>query len=153
MTNSKKAKGFNIKDIFGIGEDGFSFDKLKDQIGVDIPDMGDISSQFADMTPVMDMSDSDFNFDNLNAASNLPESLDANTSYTRESAEDVNGIREDSQNRVVDSIASLGEKITNMAEQIMRIKVQLDTGVLVGEMVDPLDAALGAKAAARNRGA
>ena len=115
--------------------------------------MGDISSQFADMTPVMDMSDSDFNFDNLNAASNLSESLDTNTSYTRESAEDVNGIREDSQNRVVDSIASLGEKITNMAEQIMRIKVQLDTGVLVGEMVDPLDAALGAKAAARNRGA
>lgn len=149
----KKAKGLNIKDIFGIGEDGFSFDKLKEQIGVDIPDMGDISSQFADMTPVMDMSDSDFNFDNLNAASNLPESLDTNTSYTRESAEDVNGIREDSQNRVVDSIASLGEKITNMAEQIMRIKVQLDTGVLVGEMVDPLDAALGAKAAARNRGA
>ena len=42
--------------------------------------------------------------------------------------------------------------MADMAEQMKRMRVVLDTGTLVGEMADPMDAALGRKQAYKGRG-
>lgn len=53
---------------------------------------------------------------------------------------------------VIQELRSLRGEMAAMGEQMARMRVVLDTGVLVGEMADPMDAALGRKQAYRGRG-
>ena len=53
---------------------------------------------------------------------------------------------------VVRELRSLRSDMADMAEQMKRMRVVLDTGTLVGEMADPMDAALGRKQAYKGRG-
>ena len=53
---------------------------------------------------------------------------------------------------VVQELRSLRSEMAEMTARLERMQVVLDTGTLVGEMADPLDAALGQKQAFRGRG-
>ena len=53
---------------------------------------------------------------------------------------------------VVQELRSLRSDMVEMTEQIKRMQIVLDTGTLVGEMAEPMDAALGRKMAYRGRG-
>lgn len=53
---------------------------------------------------------------------------------------------------VVQELRSLRSEMAEMTARLERMQVVLDTGALVGEMADPLDAALGQKQAFRGRG-
>lgn len=53
---------------------------------------------------------------------------------------------------VVEQLRSLRSEMADMTVRLERMRVVLDTGVLVGEMADPMDAALGRKQVYRGRG-
>lgn len=53
---------------------------------------------------------------------------------------------------VVQELRSLRSEMAEMTARLERMQIVLDTGTLVGEMADPLDAALGQKQAFRGRG-
>lgn len=53
---------------------------------------------------------------------------------------------------VVQELRSLRSEMADMTSRIERMQVVLDTGTLIGEMTNPLDAALGQKQAYRGRG-
>lgn len=54
---------------------------------------------------------------------------------------------------VISELRSLRGEMNNMTERIERLRIVLNTGTLVGELVDPMDTALGQKAALKGRGA
>lgn len=53
---------------------------------------------------------------------------------------------------VVTAISQLREDVTNLTARISTLQVVMDTGTLVGELVNPMDAALGQKMAYNGRG-
>ncbi len=53
---------------------------------------------------------------------------------------------------VVQELRSLRSEMADMTARLERMRVVLDTGTLVGEMADPMDAALGRKQVYRGRG-
>ena len=53
---------------------------------------------------------------------------------------------------VVAELKSLRGEMAAMAEKMERMRVVLDTGTLVGEMVGPMDTALGQRATYKGRG-
>ena len=53
---------------------------------------------------------------------------------------------------VVQELRSLRSEMAEMTARMERMQVVLDTGTLVGQMADPLDAALGQKQTFRGRG-
>lgn len=75
------------------------------------------------------------------AASNIPHST---TTETNQNGTDLSG--------VYSRMAELGEKITEMSEQIAKMKVVLDTGAIAGAVTDQVDARIGAKAFYAGRG-
>ncbi len=54
---------------------------------------------------------------------------------------------------VISELRSLRGEMNTMTERIERLRVVLNTGTLVGELIDPIDTALGQKAALKGRGA
>ena len=53
---------------------------------------------------------------------------------------------------VVSELRSLRGEMASMLDRMERLRVVLNTGTLVGELVEPMDAALGQKATQRGRG-
>lgn len=53
---------------------------------------------------------------------------------------------------VISELRSLRGEMNRMTERIEKLRVVMNTGALVGELVDPMDAALGQKAMLRGRG-
>lgn len=152
---AKKTFDENKGGLFNM--DGIA-DKVKEQMG-DIGgalDMSSLGADFGSITPVMDTSSFGMNkdsiFGDMKGSMDMGMNIDENMTYTKDISSNVQTISDDSAERITASINSLGNRIAEMAEEIKRLKVQMDTGALVGELVDPMDEALGAKAAARNRG-
>ena len=81
----------------------------------------------------------------LGLATSAKISMDSNLSKLQ------NGISVDNRN-VVSSVEALREDVNSLKEVVGKLNVVLDTGTLVGAMVNPMDAALGRKMALSRRG-
>lgn len=164
-------------DGFGIGfEDGAeNVEKLSDQAANDI--LNRMKANIAAITngwseenayqpvirPVFDMEAINQGFtdiqswfansEGLNLNGNLsrltPTTRDDNDASTQQIINAINGINNDD---VVREISSLRDDISNLQSAITSMQVVLNTGTLVGQLVEPIDKALGSKALYNSRG-
>ena len=107
------------------------------------------------ITPVMDLSQIQ------NGAYAMGNLLDSYDNYSIRAAVAANynpytyqdgTLKVDSKSQMAESIASLENKFDQMLYKLGQIRVVLDSGTLVGELVDPMDEALGRKAVYVGRG-
>lgn len=107
------------------------------------------------ITPVIDLSQIQ------NGAYQMGNLLDTYDNYTMRAAVAANynpyvypngTLKVDTRSQMADSIANLENKFDEMLYKLGKIRVVLDSGTLVGELVDPMDEALGRKAVYVGRG-
>ena len=107
------------------------------------------------ITPVMDLSQIQ------NGAYQMGNLLDTYDNYTMRAAVAANynpyvypngTLKVDTRSQMADSISNLENKFDEMLYKLGQIRVVLDSGTLVGELVDPMDEALGRKAVYVGRG-
>ena len=107
------------------------------------------------ITPVMDLSQIQ------NGMYTMGNLLNTYDNYTMQAAVAANynpytyqdgTIKVDTETQMADSIATLENKFDEMLYKLGKIRVVLDSGTLVGELVDPMDEALGRKAVYVGRG-
>lgn len=122
--------------------------------------MNNIDSMLSDnynptITPVMDLTQIQ------NGTYAMGNMLDSYDNYTMRAAVAANynpyvypngSLKIDTGSKMADSIASLESKFDDMLDKLGRIRMVLDSGTLVGELVDPMDEALGRKAVYVGRG-
>lgn len=163
-------------DGFGIGfEDGAeNVEKLSDQAANDI--LNQMKANIAAITngwsednayqpvirPVFDMEalntgyndiQSWFaNSEGLNLNGNLSRLTPTNTDDSTSNQQIVDAINRINNDDVVREIGALRDDISQLQTAITNMQVVLNTGTLVGQLVEPMDRALGSKALMKNRG-
>lgn len=117
------------------------------------------------ITPVLDMDNlqyedyaGGFDFGSMFGDGTSAFSLDTTNSLANMDAYDFESMMAESQpepyddTNVINAIAQLNERLNEMARGFADTDVRLDTGVLVGELVGPMDQALGQRATRTRRG-
>lgn len=107
------------------------------------------------ITPVMDLSDFNYDQDQLNNMSatmskDLKTKFDFSPSTTSSLVYNMPEINADS-NLVADAVDSLKDQFGELKEYISKIGIRMDTGALVGAMVSPLDRELGNQSILKGR--
>ena len=168
LTGLVSGEGVNLGSLFG---NSFTsgLDGAMDISGVMSAGV-DESLLNADMLGSVEMNVSDFSmdsssygFDNMNMDmdslssygglydSNYDMNLDSSTSW--KTAQDSYDAVEASNTEVVNQLKELNNKMAEYTESLRNIQMYLDTGVLVGELVAPIDKELGKKSSLKaNRG-
>ena len=77
-----------------------------------------------------------------NTSDRLPSITDDNLNAIKSFASDTN----QTQTNILDQVGKVREDLDRLTSIIARLKIQLDTGALVGNLVVPLDNALGKQA-------
>lgn len=163
-------------DGFGIGfEDGAeNVEKLSDQAANDI--LNQMKANIAALTngwsednayepvirPVFDMEALNQGFtdiqswfansEGINLNSNLSRLTPTTTDESSSNQQIIDAINNINNDDVVREISSLRDDISNLQSAITSMQVVLNTGTLVGQLVEPMDKALGSKALLKNRG-
>lgn len=143
---------FGLSDITSKFTSGFDLSSMTEGLGFNVSNMG---ANFGDISQVMTADSFNLNTDQLNLGAedvNMSTDLNDSSVYTRNLSSNINANTNDGTTKITDSIASLGNKISDLVEPMKQLKVYLDTGVLVGEIAEPMDEALGSRAASRSRG-
>ena len=107
------------------------------------------------ITPVMDLSDFNYDQDQLDNMSatmskDLKTKFDFSPTTTSSLAFNMPEINADS-NLVADAVDSLKDQFGELKEYISKIGIRMDTGALVGAMVSPLDRELGNQSILKGR--
>ena len=101
------------------------------------------------ITPVFDMTNVTNGFNTLNSMFSNQRSIalasDVSTLDTANRMLNVQ-IQNDNRNRTNDGIGLLGSKLDTLGEAIMNRQIVLDSGELVGGLVNPMDRSLGIRA-------
>ncbi len=134
-------------------------DRATDGLSNAISTMSDLVNGEFDMQPtirpVLDFSDVSRGANELDGFFNSARTvaLAGQTSLAFNATMDKEGMTVTVDNDgVVQELRSLRGEMGEMMARLERMQVVLDTGTLVGEMADPLDAALGQKQTYRGRG-
>lgn len=149
-----------IKDGEGMATDAATHaaDSVTNAMGEALSNINDVLADDSfqpTITPVMDLSQIQ---NGTYAMGNLLRSYD---NYTMQAAvaasynpyQYADGtLKVDAQAEMSDSIGRLEQKFDEMLYKLGKIRVVLDSGTLVGELVDPMDEALGRKAVYVGRG-
>lgn len=117
------------------------------------------------ITPVLDMDNlqyedyaGGYDFGNMFGDGTSAFSLDTTNSLANMDAIDFESMMAENQpepyddTNVINAITQLNERLNEMAQGFADTDVRLDTGVLVGELVGPMDQALGQRATRTRRG-
>ena len=132
-----------------------SLDPLKEAVA----NMATVASSDMDLTPtispVLDMSNVTSGFASLNSmfSSNRSIALAGEVSELNAANKMLSlQIQNDNRNGTNDTIGSLGAKLDQLGEAIMNRQIVLDSGELVGGLVNPMDRSLGVRAVRAQRG-
>ena len=162
--DSEKAVSNRASALIGIFSDmnsslysmqNSSLDPLKEAVA----NMATVASSDMDLTPtispVLDMSNVQSGFSTLNSMFSNNRSIalagevsDLNAANKMLSVQIQNANRDGTN----DTISSLGTKLEQLGEAIMNREIVLDSGELVGGLVNPMDRSLGVRAVRAQRG-
>ena len=92
------------------------------------------------------------NSEGLNLNGNLSRLTPTNTDDSTSNQQIVDAINRINNDDVVREIGVLRDDISQLQTAITNMQIVLNTGVLVGQLVEPMDRALGSKALMKNRG-
>ena len=92
------------------------------------------------------------NSEGLNLNGNLSRLTPTNTDDSTSNQQIVDAINRINNDDVVGEIGALRNDISQLQTAITNMQVVMNTGVLVGQLVEPMDRALGSKALMKNRG-
>lgn len=129
---------------YGIGEE--SVEGLTSSFST-MNGLNDLYTFSPTITPILDLSDVDSGMAYLQNEFATSPAFGVNQTWTPDirSAQALLSLeRPDTDiNRIIDEMGYLRDDIVRMGEEISRMKVYLDTGELVGQMSEPMDAVLG----------
>lgn len=109
------------------------------------------------ITPVLDLSNVDQGVNTISGMLNSNPYLSFNAGYGGSIFDSVLGLAErmdasSGEGSIVNAINEIRSDVANLGAAITRMQIRLDGQTLVGEMVDPLDQALGERMDMRQRG-
>lgn len=152
FTNSATSMFKNSEnDIFSSG----AFKSLKNRFASEESDLFD-SVDFSSLTTgeVKDLDDLNktYNWDTTSTV-DLNDTLKLqNTDLTGQMALDVSDQMSDYQEKIIENTTNIYNELASLRVYISEIKVQLDSGALVGSLVGPMDTALGERSNMKARG-
>lgn len=156
--NTAKSVALSVVSAFSSIENSAK-STLFDPLNEAVANMAAVASSDMDLTPtispILDMSDVQSGFSSLNSMFSSSRSIalagevsDLNTANRLLSLQIQNDDREGTN----ENINSLGSKLEKLGDAIMNRQIVLDSGELVGGLVDPMDRSFGVRAIRAQRG-
>ena len=167
--------GEYIMEGLGMGmDDGSSFverqtgqtaddivDSMKENLAASLDGLGEDGVYSPVIRPIFDMSLMGEGWNDITSWFNNGQTIDLNSNISRltptntdNSSEDaiLNALRSMDVNGVKTEIQNMRTDILNLEASMSNLQVVMNTGALVGQLLNPMDAAMGQKAMLNNRG-
>lgn len=145
LLDSIENLGNSMSEKFG---SSLSFDSFKDKLN-----FSDIASDSIDTGEVINMDELNKSFNTDDYSKNLSGTVSFdNTDFTNSMTMDVSDQMDKNQKDILSRTNDIYNELSSLRSYISEIKIQLDSGALVGSLVGPMDAALGERSSMKGRG-
>jgi hypothetical protein len=105
-----------------------------------------------DTSEVINLDDLNTKFNTDGLSKDISGTVDLNTKTTNDISMDVSKQMDATQQSILDTTNNIYDELATLKSYISQIKIQLDSGALVGSLVGPMDTALGERSAMKGRG-
>lgn len=105
-----------------------------------------------DTSEVINLDDLNTQFNTDGLTKDISGTMDLNTKTTNDISMDVSKQMDATQQSILDTTNNIYDELASLKSYISEIKIQLDSGALVGSLVGPMDTALGERSAMKGRG-